>query len=72
MHVRKVTAFTPEEIAYLAIFPLVTFEERTGGQGIRQFGRSEREMEMAASAVKRINPDAKILYNLNIFVHFSC
>ena len=30
IHIRKATAFTPEEIEYLATFPLITFEKFTG------------------------------------------
>ncbi|MDA7881894.1 putative glycoside hydrolase family 15 protein [Akkermansiaceae bacterium] len=69
MHVRKVTAFTPEEINYLATFPLITFEKTTG---LKEFGSTERGTEMAAQAVKKINPHTKILYYRNILVHYSC
>jgi hypothetical protein len=69
MHVRKVTAFTPEEVNYLASFPLVTFEKTTGS---KEFGSTEAGTEMAAKAVKRINPSTKILYYRNILVHYPC
>lgn len=69
MHVRKVTAFSAEEIKYLATFPLITFEKTTG---VRQFGSTEKGTEMAARAVKKINPDTRILYYRNIFVHYDC
>ncbi|MEN8693434.1 MAG: putative glycoside hydrolase [Akkermansiaceae bacterium] len=69
MHVRKVTAFTPEEIKHLATFPLLTFEKTTG---VREFGSTERGTESAAASVKQANPDAKILYYRNIFVHYDC
>lgn len=69
MHVRKAKAFTPEEIDYLATFPLITFEKTTG---IEDFGSTEAGTEKAAKAVKKINPDAKILYYRNIIVHYSC
>ncbi|MDB4282280.1 putative glycoside hydrolase family 15 protein [Akkermansiaceae bacterium] len=69
MHVRKVTAFTPEEIAHLATFPLITFEKTTG---VKEFGSTERGTEMAARAVKHLNPDAKIFYYRNILVHYDC
>ena len=69
MHVRKVTAFTPEEIAHLATFPLITFEKTTG---LREYGSTEQGTEMAAQAVKQLNPEAKILYYRNILVHYSC
>ncbi len=69
MHVRKVTAFTPEEIAHLATFPLITFEKTTGA---KEFGSTELGTEMAAQAVKKLNPDTKILYYRNILVHYDC
>ncbi|MDB4506594.1 putative glycoside hydrolase family 15 protein [Akkermansiaceae bacterium] len=69
MHVRKVTAFTPEEIAHLATFPLITFEKTTG---VKEFGSTEQGTEMAAQAVKHLNPDTKILYYRNILVHYDC
>lgn len=68
MHVRKVTAFTPKEVSYLASFPLLTFEKTTGN---KEFGSTERGTEMAAQAVKAINPDTKILYYRNILVHYG-
>ena len=69
MHVRKVTAFTPEEVNHLASFPLITFEKTTG---LKEFGSTERGTEMAARAVKKLNPNSTILYYRNIFVHYSC
>ncbi|MDF7806654.1 putative glycoside hydrolase [Pontiellaceae bacterium B12219] len=69
MHVRKVTAFTPEEIDYLATFPLITFEKTTGQN---DFGSTEAGTEKAAKAVKKVNSDAKILYYRNIIVHYPC
>lgn len=68
MHVRKVTAFTPKEIKHLASFPLLTFEKTTG---MKEFGSTERGTEMAAAAVKQVNPNTKILYYRNIFVHYD-
>jgi len=68
MHVRKVTAFTPEETAYLASFPLITFEKTTG---MKEFGSTEQGTLQAAEAVKRINPRTKILYYRNILVHYG-
>lgn len=69
MHIRKVTAFTPEEVKHLATFPLLTFEKTTG---VKEFGSTERGTRVAAKAVKKINPDTKILYYRNIFVHYDC
>lgn len=68
MHVRKATAFTPQEVEYLATFPLITFEKTTGA---REFGGTEAGTVQAAMAVKAINPHTKILYYRNILVHYS-
>jgi hypothetical protein len=68
MHVRKATAFTDDEIKYLATFPLITFEKTTGA---REFGSTEKGTLEAAQAVKRVNPDTKILYYRNIIVHYG-
>jgi hypothetical protein len=67
MHVRKMTAFTPEEIEYLAGFPLVTFEKTTG---MKDAGSTEKGTWQAARAVKQLNPQARILYYRNILVHY--
>ena len=67
MHVRKATAFTPDELRYLATFPLITFEKTTGA---REFGSTEMGTLRAAEGVKRINPRTKILYYRNIIVHY--
>lgn len=68
MHVRKATAFTQQEIAYLASFPLVTFEKNTGHQ---EFGSTEAGVLKAAEAVKKVNPETKVLYYRNIIVHYG-
>ncbi|MGZ0708882.1 putative glycoside hydrolase [Coraliomargarita sp. W4R53] len=68
MHVRKATAFTPEEIEYLATFPLITFEKSTGN---KDSAGTEAGTVKAATAVKDINPRAKILYYRNIIVHYG-
>jgi hypothetical protein len=68
MHVRKATAFTSEEIRYLATFPLITFEKTTGS---KEFGSTEAGTLQAAKAVKRIHSAAKILYYRNILVHYG-
>ncbi|MDF7800407.1 putative glycoside hydrolase [Pontiellaceae bacterium B1224] len=69
MHIRKATAFTPEEIEFLATIPLITFEKTTG---VKDFGSTEAGTEKAAKAVKKLNPNAKILYYRNIIVHYPC
>ena len=68
MHVRKATAFTSQEIEYLATFPLITFEKTTGSE---EFGGTEAGIVQAARAVKAINPRSKILYYRNILVHYG-
>nr|WP_308949509.1 putative glycoside hydrolase [Coraliomargarita sp. SDUM461003] len=65
---RKATAFTDEEIKYLATFPLITFEKSTGH---KDFGGTEVGSVKAATAVKAINPRSKILYYRNIIVHYG-
>ncbi|MEI6892731.1 MAG: hypothetical protein V5783_11230, partial [Pontiella sp.] len=39
---------------------------------MRDYGSTEAGTEMAAKAVKQINPHAKILYYRNIIVHYPC
>lgn len=68
MHVRKDTAFTPEEIQYLASFPLVTFEKTTGH---KDFGSTEEGTLAAARAVKKVNPKTKVLYYRNVIVNYG-
>jgi hypothetical protein len=67
MHVRKATAFTPEEVEYLASFPLITFEKTTG---MKDGGSTEKGTWLAAKAVKDVNPRTKIIYYRNILVHY--
>ena len=69
MHVRKATAFSAEEIEYLATFPLITFEKTTGR---KDSGSTEKGTVRAAKAVKALNPKTKILYYRNILVHYGC
>jgi hypothetical protein len=68
VHIRKDTAFTDEEIQYLATFPLITFEKATGH---RDSGSVEAGTLKAARAVKAVNPDTKILYYRNVIVHYG-
>jgi hypothetical protein len=68
MHIRKDTAFTADEIRYLASFPLVTFEK---GTGAKDFGSTEEGTLIAARAVKKINPVTKVLYYRNVIVHYG-
>jgi len=67
MHVRKATAFSKKEIKYLSRFPLITFEKTTGG---RTYGSTEEGILRAAKAVKKINPEAKILYYKNVVINW--
>lgn len=68
MHIRKDTAFTVDEIRYLASFPLVTFEK---GTGVTEFGSTEEGTLAAVRAVKKINPATKVLYYRNVIVHYG-
>lgn len=68
VHIRKDTAFTVDEIRYLAMFPLITFEKATGH---RDSGSVEAGTLKAARAVKAINPATKILYYRNVIVHYG-
>jgi hypothetical protein len=68
VHIRKDTAFTEEEIRYLATFPLITFEKATGHT---DSGSVEAGTLKAARAVKAINPATKILYYRNVIVHYG-
>lgn len=68
MHIRKDTAFTADEIRYLATFPLVTLEKTTG---IREFGSSEAGTLAAAKAIRAINPTTRVLYYRNVIVHYG-
>ncbi len=68
MHIRKEKAYTGKEIAFLARFPLITFEKANGH---KQFGSVEKGTLTAARAVKKVNPDAKILYYRNVIVHYG-
>jgi hypothetical protein len=68
MHIRKDTAFTDDEIRYLASFPLITLEKTTGAN---QFGSTEQGTLVAARAIKAINPASKVLYYRNVIVHYG-
>ncbi len=68
MHIRKATSYTREEIAFLARFPLITFEKANGH---KDYGSVEAGTLAAARAVKRLNPNAKILYYRNVLVHYG-
>jgi len=62
-HMRKSTAFTEEELKYLAGFPIVTLEKTTGS---KTYGSSEKGALEAARAIKELNPNTKVLYYRNI------
>lgn len=68
MHVRKATAFTPEELDYLAGFPLITLEKTTGR---KTYGSTEDGSLEAAKAIKAINKDARVLYYRNVMCNYS-
>ncbi|MBP0905422.1 putative glycoside hydrolase [Mariniflexile gromovii] len=68
MHLRKATAFTDEEINYLSKFPLITFEKTTGS---KTYGSTENGTIVAAKAVKKLNPNATILYYKNVIINWD-
>ena len=68
MHLRKSTSFTKEEVKYLSKFPLITFEKSTGH---KTYKSTERGVLRAAKAVKKISPEAKILYYKNVVVNWG-
>lgn len=68
IHIRKNTAFTASELSYLAQFPLITLEKSTG---YTTFGSTEDGILNAASAIKAINSNAKILYYKNCVINWE-
>jgi hypothetical protein len=68
MHVRKATSYTDKEIAFMAKFPLITFEKANGHS---EHGSVEKGTLISARAVKKVNPKAKILYYRNVIVHYG-
>jgi len=67
LHLRKATAFTKEEIKFIAKHSLITFEKTTGS---KTFGSTEAGTIKAAEAVKKINPNTKILYYKNVVINW--
>ncbi|MBU2939793.1 putative glycoside hydrolase family 15 protein [Lacinutrix sp. C3R15] len=68
MHLRKSTAFTKKEVEYIAKHPLITFEKTTGS---KTYGSTEKGTIKAAEAVKKINPNATILYYKNVVINWG-
>ena len=68
MHIRKWGKYTPEEISYLASFPLVTLEK---ANGTRVYGSTEEGTLAAARAIKAVNPATKVLYYRNVIVNYT-
>lgn len=68
MHVRKATSYTEKEIAFIAKFPLITFEKANGHS---DHDSVEKGTLISARAVKKVNPKAKILYYRNVIVHYG-
>ena len=68
MHIRKAKSYTDKEIAFLARFPLITFEKANGHQ---DHGSVEAGTLKAARSVKKINPNTTILYYRNVMVHYG-
>lgn len=68
MHVRKATTYTDKELAYIARFPLITFEKANGH---KDHGSVEKGTLISALAVKKLNPEAKIIYYRNVICHYG-
>ena len=68
IHIRKAEKFTDEELQYLAGFPLITLEKMTGA---KSYGSTDAGTIEAAKAIKRINPNTKLLFYRNVFVHYQ-
>ena len=68
MHVRKSTAYTQEEINYLAKFPLITIEKANVN---KTYGSVENGVLKAAEAIKKLNPRAKVLYYRNVVINWG-
>lgn len=68
LHLRKFKSFTEEEIKFIAKHPLITFEKTTGS---KTYGGTEAGTVKASEAVKKINPDAKILYYKNVVINWD-
>ncbi|ANW96381.1 hypothetical protein AXE80_08865 [Wenyingzhuangia fucanilytica] len=68
MHVRKNTAYTDEEINYLASFPLITLEK---SQAQNTYGSTEEGTLATASAIKLKNNKAKVLYYRNVVINWG-
>ena len=67
IHIRKAEKFTDEELQYLAGFSLITLEKTTG---LKSYGSTDAGTIEAAKSIKQINPDAKVLFYRNVFVHY--
>jgi hypothetical protein len=67
MHLRKVEPFTDQELDFLAKFPLITLEKTTGS---KTYGGTEKGSIEAAKAIKKVNPNAKILYYRNSIINW--
>lgn len=68
MHVRKNDSFTKKEIKFISQHPLITFEKTTG---YTTLGSTEKGSIEAAKEVKKLNPNAKILYYKNVVINWS-
>ncbi len=67
-HMRKSKAFTQKELEYLAQFPIITLEKTTGSES---YGSTEKGSIEAATAIKKLNPKAKVLYYRNAMINYG-
>ena len=68
LRVRKRTAYSKDEIAQIARYPVVVFEKANGHMA---YGDVESGTLAAAQAVKKINPGAKAIFYFNAVIEYG-
>lgn len=68
LRVRKRTAYTEDEIAQIAGYPLVVFEKANGHMA---YGDVESGTLAAARAVKKVSPAAKLIFYFNAVIEYG-
>lgn len=68
LRVRKRTAYSHEELARIAEYPVVVFEK---ANGYETYGDVEAGTLAAAKGVKRINPETKAFFYFNAVIEYA-
>jgi hypothetical protein len=68
LRVRKSTAYSEDEIAQIARYPLVVFEKANGHTA---YGDVESGTLAAARAVKKISPTTKVIFYFNAVIEYG-